>query len=80
MVKKGYTLYATRVYAARFRKQAKSPSHFVRLCVEEEKRNGYAVPRKFFYMYEPDFTWSEKLGVWLKKDGSVYGKTLPPGF
>ena len=79
MVKQGKTLYATKAGGRWFIKQAKSPRHFVILCVEDEKANGYVVPPRFRHQYAPDLIWSENRRVWLNADGSEYGPRLPPG-
>ena len=79
MVKQGKTLYATKAGGRWFIKQAKSPRHFIILCVEDEKANGYVVPPRFRHQYAPDLIWSENRRVWLNTDGSEYGPRLPPG-
>ena len=79
MLKQGKTLYATKAGGRWFIKQAKSPRHFVILCVEDEKANGYVVSPRFRHQYAPDLVWSETRRVWLNADGSEYGPRLPPG-
>lgn len=81
MIKAGYTLYAAKANGGYFRKQAKSPEQFVRLCIAEEKaKHGFIVTRAGRWRYEPDFYWSDADKRWHNRDGSVYGEKLPPGF
>ena len=79
MIKQGKSLYATKAGGRWFIKQAKSPRHFIILCVEDEKANGYVVPPRFRNQYAPDLVWSENRRLWLNADGSEYGPRLPHG-
>ena len=78
MIKPGFTLYATKANNRWFVKQAKSPQHFVRLCVADEKANGWFVQLRHRGLYLPNFTWNEAEKVWYS-DGRPYGPKLPPG-
>ena len=79
MIKPGFTLFACFADQQWFVKQAKSAQQFVRLCVEGQKRSGYAVPPKGRHYYNPDFYWDEGAKLWRRADGSPYGPKLPPG-
>lgn len=64
VIKKGFRLFSTKGNGRPLRKQAKSPEHFVRLCIADEKSAGYSVPRSGRYLYEPDYVWDEKAHAW----------------
>ena len=77
-IKPGFTLYATKADGDWFVKQAKSPRHFVRLCVEDQKAHGYTVPPGGYHWYEPDVFYDEKRQGWYQcRDGQFWCKKLP---
>lgn len=80
MIKDGYTLFVTKVNGTVFRKQAKSAAQFIRMCVADEKANGFTVPRAGWYMYEPDFIWREKVQMWQDMRVGGFCKKIPAGY
>lgn len=70
-------LYATMANGRWFVKQATSPDQFRRLCLIDERSNGYSVPPNGRKNYDPDFVWNESGKRWDWLDGRPYGPKLP---
>lgn len=77
MIKTGYTLYATFANGTWFKYQAKSPSHFVSMCVGAEKASGWHVQPKFRQNYNPDFRYDEARKAWVSTDDGSLRSKLP---